>query len=34
MGRAARASVLAEFDTEKLNDELEQLYKALVETSK
>jgi len=34
MGRAARMRVLAEFDTEKLNDELERLYVALVEKSK
>lgn len=30
MGRAARTRVLAEFDTEKLNDELEQLYRAAI----
>lgn len=34
MGRAARARVLAEFDTEKLNDELERLYATLVDESK
>jgi colanic acid/amylovoran biosynthesis glycosyltransferase len=34
MGQAARARVLAEFDTEKLNDELERLYATLVEESK
>jgi colanic acid/amylovoran biosynthesis glycosyltransferase len=30
MGLAARARVMAEFDTDKLNDELERLYGALI----